>query len=113
MSLMEFFPPIVREKHDIIVLPAGLVTVTYNCKNVIAPECEGLLQIVEMLVTNKVKKKKRMVEKEGQKMDKVSVVCVSVSPPCKPGTGLCAEQNKHRSKPILKQGHKRSIGTFM
>lgn len=42
------------EKHDIIVLSAVLVTVTYNCKNVIAPECEELLQTVQMvtMVTN-------------------------------------------------------------
>lgn len=38
------------EKVDITVLPAVLVTVTYNCEYVIAPKCEELLQTVEMLI---------------------------------------------------------------
>lgn len=46
-----------------------------------------------------------MVEKEGQKMDKVSVMCTTVSPPSTPGTGLSAEHNKRPSKPTLKPGH--------
>lgn len=70
------------EKHDIIVLPAGLVTVTYNCKNVIAPECEGFLQIIEMLLTNKVKKKmdggKRRT-KDGQSFSHVQLFLLPVN----------------------------------
>lgn len=76
MSLMDFFLTMM-EKHDITVLPAVLVTVTYNCKNVIAPVCEELLQTVEMLLT--IKAKKQMVKKEGQMMDKVSVWCAHLS----------------------------------
>lgn len=72
------------EKHDIIVLPAVLVTVTYNCKNVIAPECEELLQTVQMVLTIKAKKmdgEKRRTN-DGQSF---SLLHLSLLP-CKPGT---------------------------
>lgn len=78
------------EKHDIIVLPAVLVTVTYNCKNVIAPECEELLQTVQMVLT--IKAKKWMVKKEGQMMDKVSVCYTCLSSPVNQALFLCGTQ---------------------
>lgn len=78
------------ETHDIIVLPAVLVTVTYNCKNVIAPECEELLQTAEMLLTIRAKEwigEKRRVN-DGPRL---SLVCASVSPPRQPGSVCLTE----------------------
>lgn len=83
------------EKNDTIVLPAVLVTVTYNCKNVIAPECEELLQRVEMLLIIKAKKM------DGQSF---SLVCTSVSLPCKPGTVCLRNKINTPTDPALKQG---------
>lgn len=90
-----FFLYLMMEKHDIIVLPAVLVTVTYNCKNVIAPECEELLQRVEMLLIIKAK------QMDGQSF---SLVCTSVSLPCKPGTVCLRNKINMPTDPALKQG---------
>lgn len=80
---------------------------TYNCKNVVAPQCEELPQIVEVFLTNKVKK--WMAEKEGERMNEASVTRARRSLlPVNQALGCLQNKLNIPMEPTLQHGRKRS-----